>query len=169
MRLCQHPSDCLHYCEGTTDYCASHNAEERKKKRDEEKEKHKRSKQQALSEQRNRKYAERARARLSGTGTPDSGQKNSKPAQGNIKPRSNKRAGEEREYARRRKKYLLMHPDCERCGKPATEIHHRAGRIGKLLINVMYFMAVCPDCHHWIEEHPIESKEKGYSINRLTL
>jgi hypothetical protein len=97
------------------------------------------------------------------------GERTDKKAKGKIKPRSSKRAGEEREYLRRREKYLLMHPECECCGGEATELHHKAGRIGKLLINVMYFMAVCRECHVWIEQNPLEAKEQGYSINRLTV
>ncbi len=163
------------------DYCGSCNRAIRKKKEDEEKEEHKRSRAIELSEERNRRYAEKARAkqqeireghRVIGEGEGDkrcSSQKDSSRTKGKIRVRSPKRAKEEREYLRRREKYLTLHPECERCGCPSSEVHHRAGRTGKLLINVLYFMAVCRECHHWIELHPEQSKKQGYSVNRLTL
>lgn len=88
-----------------------------------------------------------------------------------IKPRSSKRAKEEYQYYTfDRPEYLLEHPVCEfeGCLCEANQIHHRKGRDGKLLNNKKFFMAICPDHHHWVENHPEESKEKGYSINRLT-
>ena len=182
MYLCQHPEGCLNWTEGSTDYCATHNRINRKKKEDEEKENNKREKARRLAEERAKRYAEKARANenkrrhessgnafgiLADDSGTNKGRKGGK-KQSYIKPRSAKRAGEEREYLKRRDKYLTLHPECERCSLPANQIHHKKGKIGKLLINVMYFMAVCPDCHHWIENNPLKAKEEGYSVNRLT-
>jgi hypothetical protein len=41
------------------------------------------------------------------------------------------------------------------------------GRIGNLLTDPKYFLAVCRQCHNWIEEHPKEAKELGYSVSRI--
>lgn len=163
---------------------ASCNRLNRKKITDEEKENNKRERAEEMARERARRYAEKARANskrdLSGSSedgsdsriSNGSSHKDSKPNGGKkqsyIKPRSAKRAAEEREYLKRRDKYLTLHPECERCSLPANQIHHKKGKIGKLLINVMYFMAVCPDCHHWIENNPLKAKEEGYSVNRLT-
>ncbi len=86
-----------------------------------------------------------------------------------IRKRSLKRAAQEREYAKLRKVYLFTHPTCEvgGCGCQATEIHHRKGRIGDLLTDETYFLAVCRSHHNYIELHPEEAKEKGYSLSRL--
>lgn len=85
-----------------------------------------------------------------------------------IRPRSKKRSRQEREYAKLRKEYLDDHEYCEVCGSfLANQIHHRAGRIGKLLTNTKFFLAVCPTCHKLIEERPQWAKEKGFSISRL--
>lgn len=88
-----------------------------------------------------------------------------------IRNRSLKRAKQEREYLKLNREYLEEHPYCEVswmcCGLLATEIHHKKGREVDLLTNVRYFLAVCRMCHQYIELHPIEAKEKGFSLSRL--
>ena len=88
----------------------------------------------------------------------------SKPSR--IKPRSKKRSKQEREYSKVRIKFLAENSRCERCRGLATEIHHRKGRENTLLIAVEYFMAVCRRCHKYIENNPIEAKERGWSLSR---
>lgn len=87
-----------------------------------------------------------------------------------IKKVSAKRAAQEREYKKLRKEYLKVHPICEaalpQCSKVATDIHHKAGR-GKHLLNTDTWMASCRNCHTYIETHPAESKERGFSLSRL--
>ena len=77
-----------------------------------------------------------------------------------------------REYKKVREIYLDKNPICEAnlngCGNDANQIHHKKGRIGNLLIDDNYFLAVCGNCHHWIENNPTESKELGFSLNRLS-
>lgn len=87
-----------------------------------------------------------------------------------IRPRSNKRARQEREYSKKNKQYLIDHPICEvfGCCVKSTEIHHKKGRVGDLLTDEQYFMAVCGDHHRKIELHPSWAKEMGYSLNRLS-
>ena len=53
------------------------------------------------------------------------------------------------------------------CKGLATEVHHKKGRIGKLLTEISYFLGVCRECHSKIELEPIWAKENGYSLNRL--
>lgn len=73
-------------------------------------------------------------------------------------------------YKQAREEYLSDTPFCERCQiRHELEIHHKAGRIGSLLFNKKYFMAVCRDCHIYIENNVTESKLKGWSINRTAL
>lgn len=76
------------------------------------------------------------------------------------------------EYLKVRAEYMNKHQKCEAgivCNKLnfATDCHHKKGKIGELLVNSDFFLAVCRDCHSWIELHPIESKEKGFSLDRL--
>lgn len=88
-----------------------------------------------------------------------------------IPPRSPKRILEDAEYSAKRKLFLVKHPMCEAhlagiCTQYATDVHHMAGRLGDLLLDIRYWKAVCRACHTWIELHPIEAKEAGLSISR---
>lgn len=87
-----------------------------------------------------------------------------------IRPRSNKRAAQERRYSKLRKVFLFTHPTCEvkGCGCEATEIHHRKGKIGDLLTDERWFLAVCRPHHIYIELNPALAKEHGYSLSRLS-
>ena len=86
-----------------------------------------------------------------------------------VKHRSTKRQQQEAEYSRLRKPYLEEYPFCkvDGCGKLANQIHHKAGRIGYLLLYVPWWLAVCETCHPKIEENPGWAKSKGYSLNRI--
>lgn len=91
-----------------------------------------------------------------------------------IKPTSQKRAKENREYLNySRPEYLLEHPICEinvpGCTIKADQIHHKKGRIGKLLNDKKYFCATCDNCHKWAENNPAAAREKGVSISRLNI
>ena len=89
-----------------------------------------------------------------------------------IAQRSPKRMSQEREYSKKRKSFLLSSPLCQAklpntCTTHATDVHHMQGRIGKLLTDETKFLAVCRSCHDWIEMHPIEAKELGFSISKI--
>jgi len=84
-----------------------------------------------------------------------------------MRPYSKRRWYQIQEYKKIRVVFLDANPLCERCGGIATTIHHKKGRIGELIINTEYFLPACMPCHDWIETHPEEAKEKGYSLNRL--
>jgi hypothetical protein len=85
-----------------------------------------------------------------------------------IRPRSVKRLKQEREYAKLRRIYLFNYPICQfsECLSNATEVHHKKGRIGDLLTDEKYFIGLCKFHHDWVESHPIEAKEHGYSLTR---
>jgi len=73
-------------------------------------------------------------------------------------------------YAKQRKKYLLNHQICHakihKCTLHATDVHHMMGR-GKYHLDESTWLPVCRNCHMWIEEHPQESIELGYSKKRI--
>jgi hypothetical protein len=72
------------------------------------------------------------------------------------------------EYRKQRKDFMSKHEKCQVCRvKDATEVHHKAGRVGDNLTNQNDFLAVCRGCHRKIEENPKWAKENGYSTNRL--
>lgn len=87
-----------------------------------------------------------------------------------IKKVSDKMAVNLREYKKVRTEFLTLHPNCQanlkNCTKVATQIHHKKARIGSLLTDATHFLAVCHSCHHWIELHPLESKELNLSLER---
>ena len=100
-----------------------------------------------------------------------------------LSPASKKRAKQNREYSVKRKLFLQAHPYCQwwlemrslpesralefGC-PPSNDIHHRAGRIGKLLIEERYWMAVSRAGHLWIHQHPKESESLGFIIRLRT-
>ena len=85
-----------------------------------------------------------------------------------IRPRSVKRLKQERQYAKIRKAFLFCHVKCRvaGCDSPAVEIHHMKGRTGDLLTDERFFLPVCRAHHNYIESHPAEAKEHGYSLIR---
>ena len=109
-------------------------------------------------------YLLKRRAIMMGTQLPDPKKEAKK-----IPIKSVKRTAEEKLYKKVKKEYLTAHLKCEvkGCRNVSEDIHHKKGRIGKLLYNPKYFLAVCRDHHMEIELNPIEAKEKGYSLSRL--
>ena len=82
---------------------------------------------------------------------------------------SKRRAKQNREYSILRKAYIADHPQCEACNKrKSTEIHHKARRVGRTLCAVEYFMAVCRQCHNYIEANPAWARQHGYMVDRVT-
>jgi hypothetical protein len=84
-----------------------------------------------------------------------------------IRRYSKRRESQMREYNSLRHDFLARVPNCERCGNKANQVHHRKGRTGQLLTAEEYFMAVCADCHSFIELHPQQAKDAGWSLSRL--
>ena len=70
-------------------------------------------------------------------------------------------------YSQKKKEFMIgkicpIYPNL-----PVEDIHHKKGRDGDLLLDERYWLAVSRKGHIWIELHPIEAKEKGYSLSRL--
>lgn len=88
-----------------------------------------------------------------------------------ISPVSSKRQVEMDEYSKKRVAYLAIHSTCQAglvdCTGQATEIHHKAGRIGELYTKISNFLGVCRNCHKFIEENPDDAKHFGFSESRL--
>ncbi len=82
---------------------------------------------------------------------------------------SKARAQDNAVYSKIKKAYLDANPKCLCCGGIATDIHHMRGRMGELLYNIKYFLAVCRSCHDRIEHEPVWAKRMGYSVDRLTI
>lgn len=81
---------------------------------------------------------------------------------------SERRKHELKKYTSVRKEYLEAHPLCEVCKlNKATEIHHKKGKIGKLLNEKEFFLATDSSCHRLIEENPEWAYKNGYSLLRV--
>lgn len=80
-----------------------------------------------------------------------------------------KRARQEREYTKLRRVFLASSPWCTYpdCGHPATEVHHRRGRVGALLTAVEHWSPLCHGHHVFVTEHPSEALAMGLSESRL--
>jgi hypothetical protein len=88
-----------------------------------------------------------------------------------ISPVSAKRRVEMDEYSKKRTAFLIVKPQCEAklvdCTIKSTDVHHKTGRVGDNYLKISSWLAVCRNCHSWIENNPIEAKELGYSESRL--
>jgi hypothetical protein len=88
-----------------------------------------------------------------------------------ISPVSAKRRVEMDEYSKKRTAFLIVKPQCEAklvdCTIKSTDVHHKTGRVGDNYLKISSWLAVCRNCHNWIENNPVEAKELGYSESRL--
>lgn len=85
-----------------------------------------------------------------------------------MRPRSLKRAKQERLYNMMRVEFLAAHPRCEfpGCTQPSSLIHHAKGRDGDLLCDAEFFRALCDPHHRHVHANPAESYESGLLVRR---
>jgi transposase len=87
-----------------------------------------------------------------------------------INPKSDKQAVLDQLYTKLRVAFLTKYPYCQArlddCTAISTDVHHKKGR-GQHYLEQETWLSVCRTCHDWIEKHPVEAKELGFSINRL--
>lgn len=90
-----------------------------------------------------------------------------------LAPLSDKREKMQRAYTVSNKIFLKHNPLCKAkiegiCHLASNQVHHMRGRIGDLLLDQKFWLPTCGPCHHYIENHPAEAIEKGWSLPRLT-
>jgi len=90
-----------------------------------------------------------------------------------IAPRSQKRGLEEKLYSLKRKVFLQNHPMCQAhiqgvCTNNSSEVHHKKGRVGDDLLDETNWLALCHNCHEYVERERTWALEMGYSIKRIT-
>jgi len=91
-----------------------------------------------------------------------------------IRPKSKKQDARDKKYLKIRATWIIDHPICEiqivpECSYHACDVHHTKGKLGDLYFDTKYFKAACRFCHEYVELHPKEAKELGFSSNRLTI
>ena len=87
-----------------------------------------------------------------------------------LNPKSKRMQTIDLAYSKLRKKFMEQKPMCEAalpvCNGPSTDVHHKKGR-GQYHLKVSTWLSVCRQCHNYIEEHPEEAIELGYSEKRI--
>lgn len=83
------------------------------------------------------------------------------------KKENDNRKEQNKQYRKEARRFITTHPRCAVCSQPSTEVHHKAGRIGELLLDQTKWLAVCSDCHVKITEDSDWAIRKGYSESRL--
>jgi len=87
-----------------------------------------------------------------------------------IRKVSIKLSKEQAVYRGKRIIFLAENTNCfakfNGCFGEATDVHHSRGR-GRYLNDTTTWLPLCRSCHNYIETHPKEAKERGYSKNRL--
>lgn len=100
-----------------------------------------------------------------------------KPKQKPINQYSKKRKKESFLYTKKRRSFMELEENkyCK-AGKIifnetllTTEVHHKAGRKGKLLNYVPFWLAVSRKAHEWIHANPEQSYELGFLIRPSTV
>jgi hypothetical protein len=82
------------------------------------------------------------------------------PKRSRIKPRSSGMAKRMREYVKLKAAWITGR-SCEfpGCRQPASDIHHKRGRAGALLLLTRFWAGVCSAHHRWIHENPQAARE----------
>jgi hypothetical protein len=82
-----------------------------------------------------------------------------------IRPMSDRRRREAKEYAEKRAAFLAQRPTCEKCTRRlSTDVHHKAGRYGGNYLRVETWASLCRQCHDGIHAHPGEARRTGWLI-----
>lgn len=65
-------------------------------------------------------------------------------------------------YSKTLSDFLKRNPWCRMCGEKSQTAHHTRGRLGPLLFDTRYMMAVCNLCHDHCHRYIQESRENGW-------
>lgn len=111
---------------------------------------------------------ERQQRECFGTAKPE---EKAKPKQ--IAKKSEKSKGTHKEYIKLVKEMMAESNLCEikeqGCQVKASGLHHKAKRSPKNLLDRNNLLRACNNCQLWIENNPLESLEKGYSVSKHKL
>ncbi len=96
-----------------------------------------------------------------------------------LRPASKRLAAERRRYTVLRAEFLAR-PENQWCPvwdymvnngpnnrghsqpRPTSDIHHKKGRVGSLLNDTRYWLAVSRVGHQWLHDHPNQARERGW-------
>ena len=95
-----------------------------------------------------------------------------------IRRVSSKRAAQLKEYTKLRKEFMAANPICKVWldenpdsmfhvdASASTDVHHKKSRVGKMLLDTRYWMAVSRTAHQRIHQFPKWAREKGYLLDK---
>jgi len=78
-----------------------------------------------------------------------------------MKRISDRRREQLKAYTKVRDEFMAAHPTCHHCGKKSQDPHHLRGRIGSLLTDTRYLIALCRKCHDFVGANPAKARELG--------
>jgi hypothetical protein len=86
-----------------------------------------------------------------------------------INPVAPKRKDENKEYEKKKAKFLKKHPVCQfpKCDKKSCDTHHMEGRSGKNFLDDKTWKALCRAHHIYCELNPKKARELNMSGSRL--
>jgi hypothetical protein len=93
-----------------------------------------------------------------------------------IKTVSGKKKAEDIIYSKLRKDFLdkpenstcrAKLPGCLGVFKQDLTVHHMKGR-GKYYLDTSTWIPLCLSCHEWVETHPKEAREMGFSGSKIS-
>ncbi len=83
-------------------------------------------------------------------------------ARSRLKPRSRSYAARMKVYRARVRIFLSLHPFCAVFPKTASnQVHHRFGRVGRLLLWEPGWIGVSAAGHDWIQRNPAAARKRG--------
>lgn len=83
-----------------------------------------------------------------------------------IRPISKKRSLQNDLYKKIKDSWIKINNKCNVCKHPATDVHHKKGRAGDLLLDSTLWIPVCRQCHIKITNESKWALDKGLSILR---
>ena len=88
------------------------------------------------------------------------GKATAKPRQ-RLKPRSSAMEARMKLYRAAKARFLAEYPSCQcGCGRKSKEVHHTRGRLGSLLLDETYWLALAPECHEWVHNNIDAARER---------
>ena len=88
-----------------------------------------------------------------------------------IAPMGDRMKARYKEYLKARGDFLEVNRWCDACWKieknpllashRSSEVHHKNGRLGRLLTDKSHFISVCRTAHQWIGDNPEKARELG--------
>lgn len=79
---------------------------------------------------------------------------------------SEKRKEQLKKYRELRNSYMKQNKICEvdGCERLSEDLHHKNGRVGEMVYNVVYFMAICRKHHIEVHNNPKWARDNNYLI-----